>query len=56
MRDALKTLGALIDCESKNIAIRVTQEKVVFALSKSSKEPMVEQICLFKVVEGMIDE
>ena len=44
-RDALKTLGALIDCESKTITIRVAQEKVVFAFSKSSKEPTVEQLC-----------
>ena len=36
-RNVQKTLGALIDCESKTITIRVAKEKVVFAFAKSSE-------------------
>lgn len=54
-RDALKTLGALINCESETITIRVAQEKIVFGFPKSSKEPMVKQHCsLEEKVGGMI--
>ena len=55
-KDALKTLGALIDCESKTITIQVAQEKVLFGFAKSSKEPMVEQLCSLEVVESMIEK
>ena len=55
-RDALKTLGALIDCESETITIWMANEKVVFDFFKSSKELMVEVICSFEVVKGMADE
>ena len=41
-RDALKTLGAIIECKSETIIVWVAHEKVVFAFVKSSKEPMVE--------------
>lgn len=42
-RYALKDLGALMECESETITVRVAQQKVVvFAFSKSSKEPMLE--------------
>ena len=36
--------------------MRVAQEKVIFTFSKFSKEPMVDKICSFKVVEHMTDE
>lgn len=55
-RYSLKTLNALIDCKSEIITLRVAHEKVGFAFVKSSKEPMVEHICFFKVVEGIVDE
>ena len=54
--DALKNLGALIDCESETITIRVAQEKVVFSFAKSSKEPMVEQLCSLEIVESVLEE
>ena len=55
-KDALKTMGNLIDCESETITVRVAKEKVVFGFAKSSKEPMVEQLCTLKVVENMLKE
>ena len=54
-KDALKTLGALIDCESKTITIQVAQEKVLFGFAKSSKEPMVEQLCSLEILESLIE-
>ena len=50
-RDALKTLGALIECEAEIIIFRVAQKKVVFAFSKSYQEPMFEQVFSYEVVE-----
>lgn len=50
-RDALKTLGALIDCETETITIRVAQEQAVFGFAKSLKEPMVKQICSLDIVD-----
>src|SRR5688572_1334835 len=50
-RDALKSLGALIDCESETITIRVADEQAVFGFAKSSKEPMVEQLFSLDLVE-----
>ncbi|CAO2840803.1 unnamed protein product, partial [Amaranthus hypochondriacus] len=50
-RDALKSLGALIDCEAETITIRVPNEQAVFGFAKSSKEPMVEQLFSLDVVD-----
>ena len=55
-RSLQKVVFALIECESDTITIREAQQKVVFAFSKSSKEPMVEQFFSFKVLDNDDDE
>ncbi|XP_021727230.1 uncharacterized protein LOC110694366 [Chenopodium quinoa] len=42
-REALKTLGAVINCKNNTITCEVADEKIVFEFSKLLKTPMVEK-------------
>ncbi|XP_021730600.1 uncharacterized protein LOC110697543 [Chenopodium quinoa] len=42
-REALKTLGAIINCKNNTITCEVADEKLVFEFSKLLKTPMVEK-------------
>ncbi|XP_021750529.1 uncharacterized protein LOC110716218 [Chenopodium quinoa] len=42
-REALKTLGAVINCKNNTITCEVADEKIIFEFSKLLKTPMVEK-------------
>ena len=54
-REALKTMGAVINCKSNTITLEVANEKVTFELSHSLKNPMVEKICRVEVIDDQIE-
>ncbi|XP_021762408.1 uncharacterized protein LOC110727158 [Chenopodium quinoa] len=49
-REALKTLGAVINCKNNTITCEVADEKMVFEFSNVYKNPMVEKVCRVDVV------
>ena len=55
-KDALKILGALIDCELETITILGRPREGCIGFKKSSKEPMVEQLCSLDVVESTMEK
>ena len=54
-REALKTLGAVINCKNNTINCEVFDEKVIFEFSKTLKKPMVEKIWRVDVVDDEVD-
>ncbi|XP_021727226.1 uncharacterized protein LOC110694360 [Chenopodium quinoa] len=54
-REALKTLGAVINCKNNTITCEVADEKIVFEFSKLLKTPMVEKCYRADVVNEELD-
>ncbi|XP_021731261.1 uncharacterized protein LOC110698162 [Chenopodium quinoa] len=54
-REALKNLGAVINCKNNTITCEVADEKIVFEFSKLLKTPMVEKCYRFDVVNAELD-
>ncbi|XP_021754937.1 uncharacterized protein LOC110720244 [Chenopodium quinoa] len=54
-REALKTLGAVINCKSNTVTSEVADEKIVFEFSKLLKIPMVEKFYRVDVVNEELD-
>ena len=55
-REALRTLGAVVDCKDNTITCEVADERVVFEFSKLMKQPMVEKLCRIDLVNEELDE
>ncbi|XP_048489929.1 uncharacterized protein LOC125491894 [Beta vulgaris subsp. vulgaris] len=55
-REALKTLGVVINCRNDTITVKVANERVVFEFSKTLKRPMIERICRVSLVENEIED
>ncbi|XP_021759088.1 uncharacterized protein LOC110723983 [Chenopodium quinoa] len=54
-REALKTLGAVINCKNNTITCEVADEKIVFEFSKLLKTPTVEKCYRVDVVNEELD-
>ncbi|XP_021775190.1 uncharacterized protein LOC110739046 [Chenopodium quinoa] len=54
-REALKTLGAVINCKNNTITCEFADEKIVFEFSKLPKTPMVEKCYRVDVVNEELD-
>jgi len=55
-REALHTLGAVVNCRDNTITCEVADERVVFEFSKLMKQPMVEKLCRVDLVSGELHE
>ncbi|XP_021752566.1 uncharacterized protein LOC110718073 [Chenopodium quinoa] len=53
--EALKTLGAVINCKNNTITCEVADEKIIFEFSKLLKTPMVEKCYRVDVVNEELD-
>ena len=55
-REALKTMGAVINCKDNTITCEVADEKYRFEFLKTLKQPMLEKIWWVDLVESELDE
>ena len=55
-REALKTMGAVINCKNNTISCEVADEKVFFEFSRTMKQPMVEKVWRVDLVESELEE
>ncbi|XP_021745538.1 uncharacterized protein LOC110711466 [Chenopodium quinoa] len=55
-REALKTMGAVVNCKDNTITCEVANEKYKFEFSKTLKQPMVEKIWRVDLVDSELDE
>lgn len=53
-RESLKTMGAVISCKNNTSTCEVADEKIMFELSKTLKQPMVEKVWRVDLVESEI--
>ncbi|XP_048502880.1 uncharacterized protein LOC125498671 [Beta vulgaris subsp. vulgaris] len=51
-REALKTLGAVINCKNDTITVEVANQTVVFEFSKTFKKPMIDNVYRVHLVEA----
>ncbi|XP_021775195.1 uncharacterized protein LOC110739051 [Chenopodium quinoa] len=54
-REALKSLGVVINCKNNTITCEVADEKIVFEFSKLLKTPMVEKCYMVDVLNEELD-
>ena len=50
-REALRTLGVMINCKKNTITLQVADEQVVFEFSQTMKKPVVEKVYRVNLVE-----